>query len=237
MAGTKTCPDCGETKTIGEFGRDRSLGDGLSFYCLACSRARNRRLYRDRRRAEGHEIRDHSWIPTGFRWCPTCRRPKAHEAYTRNSRTPSGYGSQCKVCHNLASSAAYFYRTHRMTPDQVAELRAAQGDRCGICADAAPEHLDHDHRTGAIRQLLCQRCNQGLGLLRDDPDVLRAAAGYVERHRALLTPDDETASHHAARRRPASPATRSRGAGCSSHDQMRTRVAALVASLERTAPG
>jgi hypothetical protein len=71
-----------------------------------------------------------------------------------------------------------------MTKSQVAELRAAQDDRCAICGDPSPEHLDHDHDTGSVRALLYQRCNFGLGQFKDDPAVLRAAAEYVDRHRA-----------------------------------------------------
>jgi hypothetical protein len=38
--------------------------------------------------------------------------------------------------------------------------------------------------TGSVRQLLCRRCNHGLGLFRDDPVLLHAAAYYVGMHRA-----------------------------------------------------
>jgi hypothetical protein len=106
----------------------------------------------------------------------------AYEDYTRNSTTASGFGSRCKPCHNTASSDAYFYRTYKITRRELSELRAEQGDRCAICGDAEPQHLDHDHATGKIRALLCQRCNHGLGLFRDDPTLLRAAAEYVRFH-------------------------------------------------------
>jgi hypothetical protein len=65
--------------------------------------------------------------------------------------------------------------------------------------------LGHDHSTGVTRQLLCQRCNHGLGLLRDDPAVLRAAADYVERHRAGQAAPGSRAV--APARRPRRPAT------------------------------
>ena len=100
----------------------------------------------------------------------------------RSSRTASGFGSRCKPCHNAANSEYYFRRRHRLTKDQVADMRAAQDGRCAICGDPA-QHLDHDHETGATRQMLCQRCNQGLGLFRDDPGLLQTAALYVEGHR------------------------------------------------------
>ena len=189
MATTKECPSCGETKPVSDFGRNRTLGDGLSFYCLTCSRQRSNAWYREHRRRQGHEIRDHSWVPDGFRWCPSCRQAVAHHDYVRNSRTASGFGGRCKACHNAANSAAYFYRQYKLTPRGVAELRAAQDDRCAICGDPGPQHLDHDHSTGEIRQLLCQRCNHGLGLFRDDPGLLHLAAFYVEGHGQRQTLD------------------------------------------------
>ncbi len=100
----------------------------------------------------------------------------------RSSVTASGFGSRCKPCHNAANSEYYFRRKHQLSKSQVADMRAAQEDRCAICGEPA-QHLDHDHETGATRQLLCQRCNHGLGLFRDDPGLLHAAAFYVNGHR------------------------------------------------------
>jgi hypothetical protein len=178
----KHCPNCGETKPVADFGRNRALKDGLSFYCLSCNRERNGAWYRSKRRSMGHEVRDHSWVPEGFRWCPACRQAVAHDKYVKNSRTVSGFGSRCKACANVASSESYFYRRYGLTKAQIVRIREAQGDRCAICGDPGPEHLDHDHRLGGTRQLLCQRCNHGLGLFRDDPGLLHAAAFYVEHH-------------------------------------------------------
>lgn len=179
----KRCPSCGQTKPATQFGRNRSRDDGLSFYCLDCNRGRSNAWYRTHRRSLGQEVRDHSWVPEGFRWCPSCQQAVPHSEYVRKTASPSGFGSQCKSCHRTASSDSYFYRTYGMTRRELAELRTAQGDRCAICGDAEPQHLDHDHETGTIRRLLCQRCNNGLGLFKDDPAVLRAAAEYVEEHR------------------------------------------------------
>jgi hypothetical protein len=78
---------------------------------------------------------------------------------------------------------AYWRRRYGLSRTEVDQLRQAQGNACAICGSPDPEHLDHDHSTGKIRKLLCQRCNQGLGLFRDDPYLLHVAALYVEGHR------------------------------------------------------
>ena len=46
-------------------------------------------------------------------------------------------------------------------------------------------HVDHCHATGRIRALLCGACNGMLGLAKDKPATLRAAADYIEKHAAL----------------------------------------------------
>ena len=56
----KRCPACKETKPVSQFGRNQSLGDGLSFYCLSCNRARNNRWYRESRSRQGKVVRDRS---------------------------------------------------------------------------------------------------------------------------------------------------------------------------------
>ncbi|MGY1812429.1 endonuclease domain-containing protein [Blastococcus sp. SYSU D00820] len=180
---SKQCPSCGEVKPATEFGRNKTLRDGLSFYCLSCNRARSNQWYRERRRRQGKAVRDHSWIPEGFRWCPSCEQAVAHEDYARSTSTASGFGSNCKSCKRTADRHGYFYRRYGLTPEGIADLRARQGNRCAICADSDPGHIDHDHVGGRVRGLLCERCNLALGLLRDDPQLMRSAAAYVEIHR------------------------------------------------------
>lgn len=55
------------------------------------------------------------------------------------------------------------------------ETRTAQGTICHL-------HVDHDHKTGRIRGLLCNRCNMALGYAQDDPNILEALASYIREH-------------------------------------------------------
>jgi hypothetical protein len=67
-------------------------------------------------------------------------------------------------------------------------LLAAQDHKCLICGVAHRDEnggrlvIDHDHQkdvTG-VRGLLCNTCNLGLGLFKDSPELLKAAAVYLE---------------------------------------------------------
>src|SRR5918997_1725409 len=137
----KRCPDCGEDLPHSAFGRNKTLPDGLSFYCLACNRARGNDWYRRRRRSLGKEVRDLSWVPDGFRWCPTCQQAVAHEDYVRNAALPSGFGTRCKACNNRVGKEAYWRRRYGITKTDVDQLRAGQGNVCAICGGPDPEHL------------------------------------------------------------------------------------------------
>ena len=75
-----------------------------------------------------------------------------------------------------------------LTPDELADMLHLQHHRCAICHRRSlefrkPLGVDHDHKTGKIRGLLCAACNLGLGAFKDDFDVLIRAAQYIQRHR------------------------------------------------------
>ena len=54
-------------------------------------------------------------------------------------------------------------------------------DCCAICGDKPNTlRMDHNHNTGEIRGMLCDSCNTGIGLLKDDPDIIIKAAEYVK---------------------------------------------------------
>lgn len=65
-------------------------------------------------------------------------------------------------------------------------LRASR-ERCWICRKRDPLKralaIDHCHRSGRVRGLLCTRCNQVLGRMGDDPDLFRRSAAYLEKAR------------------------------------------------------
>ncbi len=62
-------------------------------------------------------------------------------------------------------------------------MYVAQSGKCAICTDwHAKLHIDHDHITNRVRQLLCQLCNRGIGHFKEDPARLLAAADYVKKH-------------------------------------------------------
>ncbi|WP_234040356.1 endonuclease VII domain-containing protein [Micromonospora coerulea] len=70
-------------------------------------------------------------------------------------------------------------RRYGIGEKEFQELLAEQGGVCAICDGEDPQHLDHDHRTGWVRGILCFNCNGGLGQFRDSPARLARAITYL----------------------------------------------------------
>lgn len=76
-----------------------------------------------------------------------------------------------------------------MHPDEFQQRLDAQNGQCAICSseiEGKNLHRDHDHQTGEWRGLLCRDCNLAIGLMRDDPDRMVAAAFYVVKNKDVL---------------------------------------------------
>lgn len=76
-----------------------------------------------------------------------------------------------------------------LSPEQHAALLVKQDGRCGIClkrfASTRATHVDHDHRTGQARSLLCSGCNTALGHLEKEGGLwLCRAQMYLAKHAA-----------------------------------------------------
>lgn len=96
--------------------------------------------------------------------------------------------------YRMTPEAARHYglkRYYGMTGEEYGEMLAAQKGLCAICGKpetamfkGTPKvmHVDHCHETNQVRALLCGCCNGMLGLAKDNPETLRAAADYVEKH-------------------------------------------------------
>jgi hypothetical protein len=75
------------------------------------------------------------------------------------------------------------WKSYKLTREQYDGLVVKQEDHCKICGKQftgrASRHVDHNHKTGAVRGLLCNRCNLGIGSFDDDPATLLKAAAYL----------------------------------------------------------
>jgi hypothetical protein len=192
---SKFCRDCRTSKPTSEFSKNARSRDGLAFYCrehLAERALKSREARRTNPRVQ-RQVPKSLILPDGHKWCPDCERVLSLEDFVRTVRTKSGYHAYCKPCHNARSRASrdkvggsrayHLSRRYGISAEEADMMLAAQGGLCAICRAAPAVHVDHDHATDAVRELLCFNCNGGLGQFRDDPAVLRAAADYVERHR------------------------------------------------------
>jgi hypothetical protein len=97
-----------------------------------------------------------------------------------------------KEAYTATARAGHLRRKFGLTAEQYDAMVVAQNGVCAICHKPCQNKrskgrlsVDHDHVTGKVRALLCHLCNFGVGAMRDDSMVLRAAADYVEKWSVL----------------------------------------------------
>ena len=173
---SKRCPRCQKVKPRTVFASNKSMRDGLQAYCRECSAE----YYRQRQEAKGCRVREKVPVPPGSKHCRGCNEVKPHSDWHRKPSAPDGLASRCKTCKAAVRPADHLRRNYGITEADRDELIASQKGVCCICLAAPAVQVDHCHKTGRVRGVMCFNCNSGLGLLRDDPDAMYRAADYLE---------------------------------------------------------
>lgn len=119
--------------------------------------------------------------PVSYLRCAKCLEKKDSSAFYRCVSNPTGLASYCKPCYRAYSQA----RTKGVTEQFVRELLVKQNNKCAGCKKIFTKTpcLDHCHKTGRVRGLLCGLCNTCIGSFRDDPRIVRQAILYLENSR------------------------------------------------------
>ena len=134
--------------------------------------------------------------------CYECDIDKDESEYYSHPWTKDKLMKMCNACHSIKTNTAprgigtpeeRRVRTSRnselkskygITIEDYEAMEKAQGDGCALCGGTQVDDrglaVDHSHKTGKVRGLLCSNCNRALGGFRDDPTLLRKAADYVE---------------------------------------------------------
>ncbi|QDY08968.1 recombinase [Micromonospora sp. HM134] len=201
--GRRRCRDCGEWKPLAEFCVSSKRPSGRGSYCKPCFNNRSKASYAKRvKEKHRREVRPTREVPEGHRFCADCGTVKPVVDFPRNRADSTGYATYCKPCHNSrtkevrqrlygGSREYHLRRRYGIGEKEFRELLAEQGGVCAVCGAEDPQHVDHDHRTGWVRGILCFNCNGGLGQFRDSPTRLARAITYLRGttwQRALIHP-------------------------------------------------
>ena len=142
------------------------------------------------------------------RECRKCGEVKnLLESFYRQRKDPalkSSYSYECKECtvervkknHNPSRSRQlYLKRKYGLTFAEFDKMLTEQNESCAICKSSVAGGksnrfmVDHDHKTGRVRGLLCKSCNIALGEVNDDLTTLKNMINYLSKHTGSYEPD------------------------------------------------
>src|SRR5574343_976377 len=165
---------CRTDKSAGSFNKDKQKTDGLCAYCRECAskKAKKRRLSNPERtqRMYARQREYYNSDPDRKKHIKSLQRKWYQE--NRSKQLAKGRANWLK-------------REYDLSLEDYEAMVQSQNGKCAIC-DSPPGNrrlsVDHDHKTGAIRGLLCDVCNVGLGAFQDDSQRLAGAIKYLRKN-------------------------------------------------------
>lgn len=176
--GERKCFKCRIIKPSADFYRNRLRKDGTSIECKTCAKIRVKRW--SKLNPEKRRLSHNLWVEKN--------RHKVREYDRRYSlKHPDRSKLQKRrwaLLHPDIVANKQLIANYGITLEQYNELLAKQKGICAICKEPSPNGkrlcVDHCHKTGKVRGLLCDICNKGVGHFRDNSEYLRAAINYLK---------------------------------------------------------
>lgn len=109
--------------------------------------------------------------PNGDTYCSECKLMRMRSDRAKN---PQKYLQYYKTCNRR--------RNYNLEPHEYNKLMEDSNNLCMICKEPPKTkslHIDHDHKTGKVRGLLCHGCNTAIGLMKEDTNILQKAINYL----------------------------------------------------------
>lgn len=175
---TKRCRLCKIHLPLASFGVLRTAPDGLRQECRQCRNAAGRAIPKGDPRKERTNARLRA-------------RPKDDpHRILENAKALARYHANPGPA-NERNLRRKYAKKYGITPEDKQRILAEQGGVCAICKTSnwtkSGPSVDHCHKSGVVRGILCNRRNAGIGYLGDDPVILNSAIEYINLHISLLT--------------------------------------------------
>lgn len=163
----KRCTRCQELLSYSAFNKHKRTRDGLQVWCRSCHKAA---MQASRMRSADQQRRKR---------CRTCGEVKLLAEFPKSTKVRGGHRNQCSACGRLNRRIAKY---GVQADDPVLRSTVCQNAGCRepLLWDRGT-HIDHCHRTGEVRGVLCMKCNLSLGNAGDSAEKLRGLADYAER--------------------------------------------------------
>lgn len=126
-------------------------------------------------------FQNRDWID-GKRKCKGCNIFYAKDKFAATNENKIGLKPRCIPCEKKYQADARRRRYFNLTPEKHADMLKKQNNGCAICGSSKGKKnfaVDHCHKTGMVRGLLCSSCNTGLGFFKDNPQNLENAIKYL----------------------------------------------------------
>ena len=167
----KVCRQCHEEKTLSDYYYVKESVDGHAHICKKCSASNAREWYR-----------------THHKRALKTRRGYYKKHKEREKENWKRYYEKHRKRLTQSAKEYVMKRKFGMTVAAYERMLVGQMGVCAICHKGPGRYprlaVDHCHKTGKVRALLCGSCNGGLGLFKDREDVMLAAVEYLRKHNA-----------------------------------------------------